>query len=460
MKNSRQILSGFRLNIIIRVLVLLCLCMTLGVVFASTNWFFTPLVIILLIVIATIKIVHYQESTNRDIVTFLTSLKQSNFTNHYFPKRKGKSFDHLENLFHDINDSFLKVNLEKESHYQYLQALNENIGVAIISYLDNGEIQLVNNTAKSLFKKPLLNSIDQLEKLLPDVYRKIKQLQSDGGTAVVNTSINGDLYNLSITCRQFIAQEVPFHVVLIQDIKKALDDKESQSWQKLVRVLTHEIMNSVTPIASLSEAVNQSMRTTNIQTLDKEDLNDIQISIETIENRSKGMVKFVNAYKDYARDLELNKQKVDVSKLISNISNLLSSLLEERHIQLSSSLSTKPLIINVDSGLIEQVLINLVKNAVEAFTGQPNPHIRILVIKEKQNCIIRIEDNGPGISAENSENIFVPFFTTKRKGSGVGLSLSKKIMQLHGGDIQMKSSTAGTEFSLTIPLDNIGISTA
>jgi len=452
MSINQKILLGFRTQIIIRVVILLSLCIVLGAVLTSTNWFFTPLVIALLILITTINLIHYQETTNRDITVFLTSLKQSNFTNHYFPKRKGKSFDRLEELFYDINESFLKVNLEKESHYQYLQALNENIGVAIISYLNSGEIQLINTAAKKLIRKPILTNISHLELITPDIYHQIKDLEISGGTKVISTMIAGDQHELSITCRHFVAKDVPFHVVLIQDIKKALDDKESQSWQRLVKVLTHEIMNSVTPIASLSEAVNQSMKASDIKSLNQEDLKDLQISIETIENRSKGMVKFVNAYKDYARDLELNKQDIEASKLISNVTNLLTSLLEENKVELSYEIKPESLRINVDSGLLEQVLINLIKNAIEALKDQKDALINITVNKENQYCNITVVDNGSGISNENLNNIFVPFFTTKRKGSGVGLSLSKKIMQLHGGDIQVKSSEKGTVFILTIPL--------
>lgn len=452
MNKGINILSSFRFNIILRVIILLLLSFGLAAVFFFTSWFFTPLVLGILILIVTVNLVFYQESTNRDITNFLIALKQGSFTNRFTTKHKGKSFDQLSALFQEINQSFHKVSMEKESHYQYLQALNENLGVAIISYLDSGEIQLLNNAAKNLFNKPILNSLKALEKFAPDVHKKIIQLQETGGTEVVNTTLGGIAYNLSITCRHFIAQEVPFHVVLIQDIKKALDDKESQSWQKLVKVLTHEIMNSVTPIASLSEAVNQSMKANNIQDLDEEDLSDLQISIETIENRSKGMVKFVNAYKDYARDLEINRQDIEVSKLITNVSNLLSPLLEEHQVELSSNISLKPTSISVDSGLIEQVLINLIKNAVEALKDQTNARIDISATNENQHSVITVEDNGSGISSDNQENIFVPFFTTKRKGSGVGLSLSKKIMQLHGGDIQVKSSEIGTTFFLTIPI--------
>jgi len=452
MNTGKDILRGFRINIIARVLIMLTLCVLLGGVLTSTNWFFTPLVIIILIVITTVNLIRYQETTNRDITVFLTSLKQSNFTNHYFPKRKGKSFDQLEELFHDINESFHKVNLEKETHYQYLQALNENIGVAIISYLENGEVQLINTAAKNLIRKPILGKINNLEQIAPDIYSKIKSLESDGGSVVISTSLYDEQYELSIAVKQFVAKDVPFRVVLIQDIKKALDDKESQSWQRLVKVLTHEIMNSVTPIASLSEAVNQSMKTSDIKSLNEEDVKDLQISIETIENRSKGMVKFVNAYKDYARDLVLTEEVVEVNQLITHVNRLLEPVLLEASIKLSSSIEPKSLQVKVDVGLIEQVLINVVKNAIEALNATENATINIKAQKHDHNCVIRIIDNGTGISPEHMRNIFVPFFTTKRKGSGVGLSLSKKIMQLHGGDIQVKSSESDTIFTLLLPI--------
>ncbi len=449
-----QLLQSFRLNIMLRVFILVILCTLFGMVLANYDWFFTPLVIGILIIIVTLNLIYYQESTNRRIVTFLTSLRQSNFTNLYALRQKGKSFEHLEILFQDINNSFLKINMEKESHYQYLQALNENIGVGIISYLETGKIQLYNTAAKKIFKKPILDKIGDLKTLTPGVYEKIKALQLTGGTVVIPATIGETVYNLSVTCRKFKAQDVPFYVVLFQDIKKALDEKESMSWQKLIRVLTHEIMNSATPIASLSEAVNRYIKNTDMRELSDEDIQDLHTSLSTIENRSKGMVKFVNNYKDYARELAIKKQRVAVGELVSGVKNLLQSEIEKYNIAITATISPASMMLSADPSLLEQVLINLIKNAIDVLAQHSEPQINIEVTQEDQTALITIMDNGPGIAPENLETIFVPFFTTKRTGSGVGLSLSKKIMHLHGGDIRVRSSSGGTVFTLTLPCED------
>ena len=454
MRKGYQILQDFRFNILIRVILLVAMCIVLGIVVAHYNWFFTPLVISLMILITTINLIYYMESTNRGIVTFLTSLRQANFTNQYALHHKGKTFEQLELLFQDINTSFLKISLEKESHYQYLQALNENISVGIISYLENGEIQLYNPAAKKIFKKPIIKNITDLKTFTPDVYSKIEALQKTGGTEVLHAVVSETEFNLTITCRKFKAQDIPFYVVLIQDIKKALDEKESASWQKLVKVLTHEIMNSATPIASLSEAVNTFINSTDIQKLSEEDLQDLQTSLKTIENRSKGMVKFVNSYKEYARDLEIKKQKVAVIDLISSVNNLLRPQFDQYNIHSSVKITPESIVLSADRGLLEQVLINLIKNAIDAVADQPQPKIEIVITQSDKICTIKIMDNGNGIAQEHIGNIFVPFFTTKRNGSGVGLSLSKKIMQLHNGEMQVSSSSSGTIFKLSLPLQD------
>lgn len=446
--NNSNPLSSFRFQVILRVVLLVALCILLAGVFFYTNWFFTPLVVSILIVITTINLIRYHEHTNREITTFLTSLKQANFTNRYTTSNKGKSFDKLEKLFEDINLAFQKVSADKESHYQYLQALNDNIGVAIISYLDDGKVQLMNPSAKKLFNKPSFSNISELERVTPEVFRRVMELKQ-GGNDVVKTVLNNEVQYLSVTCRTFVAQEVPFHLVLIQNIRKALDDRESEAWQKLVRVLTHEIMNSVTPISSLSTAVNQTLKDSKqMAEISEEDMQDIHLSLETIENRSNGLVRFVKAYKDYAKDIDLTITEFSVQGLISRVNSLLSGGLDEQAITLKIDIRPSTLSVQADEELLEQVLINLIKNAIDVLTEKNSGAINIRGYKEGTSTIIEVQDNGPGIAEENIENIFVPFFTTKRKGTGVGLSLSKKIMQLHGGDIQVSTSESGSVFRL------------
>ena len=445
---NRSPLANYRFQIIMRVIVLLALCAMMGAALFYTNWFFTPLVIGILIFIATYSLIAYNEKTNRDISTFLISLKQGNFTNKYTPSSKGESFNELEQLFEDINQSFQKVNEDKESHYQYLKALNDNIGVAIISYLDNGKIQMVNPYAKKLFSKPHISNIEDLKSIDGNVYNKIKELEN-GGNDVVKTVLNNEVLYLSVTCKTFINQSETYHIVLIQNIRKALDDRESEAWQKLVRVLTHEIMNSVTPISSLSTAINQSLK--NIEEwseINEEDKTDILYSLETIKNRSNGLVSFVQAYKDYARDIDLNKAEMKVTDLFNRVQNLIQTDKQYKGLKIDTEVTPENLKVRADEGLIDQILINLIKNACEAMESIKDGQIVFRAFKQADKVVMEVEDNGSGIDSEIMDNIFVPFFTTKRLGTGVGLSLSKKIMQLHGGDIQVRSSNEGTVFSL------------
>ena len=447
MKNNNP-LNNFRVQVVLRVILLVVFSISFAAVIFYTNWFFTPLVIGLLILITTISLIRYHEKTNQEINTFLVSLKQGNFTNRYTTTNRGKSFDKLELLFEDINLAFQKVSADKESHYQYLQALNDNIGVAIISYLDDRTVQLMNPFAKKLFNKRSIGNIDDLERVAPEVYRKIIDLK-DGGSEVVKTALNNEVQYLSIVCRTFIAQEVCYHLVLIQNIRKALDDREAEAWQKLVRVLTHEIMNSVTPISSLSTAVHQTLKDSDrMKSISEEDMKDIHLSLETIENRSKGLVGFVKAYKDYARDIDLDIIEVAVEDIFSRVKYLINVKKDNTPIEINLEVKPSGLTIHADEGLMEQVLINLIQNAMDVLKEREHGLINMKAFKEIDKIIIAIEDNGSGISAEHIDNIFVPFFTTKREGTGVGLSLSKKIMQLHGGDIQVRSSEEGTVFRL------------
>ena len=212
-----------------------------------------------------------------------------------------------------------------------------------------------------------------------------------------------------------------------------LDENEVQAWQKLTRVLTHEIMNPVTPIASLTTAVNQIMydRATqkkDIYHLDPEALEDVYGSLETIEKRSKGLLKFVEAYKDFSRDPELKMQKVNLTNLIDQVLDLLKPGLEKDGLNISKLYGADGIFVLADPVLLEGVFINLFKNAAEALANQSQGEISVGIDKGADHYIAKIRDNGPGIDKDTLEKVFIPFYTSKKGGSGIGLSISKKIM--------------------------------
>jgi len=393
------------------------------------------------------NLIFYVERTNKNLSQFLLSIKQGGFTNLFKDRAHGGTHGDLNEVFNDVLLQFQKVTLEKESHYQYLQTLNENLGVSLISFNREGIIELMNPAAKLLLKKPYLKKIDDLKHINSELFETIMKLESEE-KRVIKTIMNEELIQLSVQVKDFVAGQEKFRLALIHNIHNELEEKEVEAWQKLISVLTHEIMNSVTPIASLSTAMNQQLQHQGLD-MSKEDTEDLILSLATIENRSKGLMRFVNAYKDFTKRPDLTISEVDLKNLVDRVVQLLTPDLQKAGIKIAFDVKPGNYKIKVDNELIEQVIINLLKNAIEILEVHDEAFIRISLEKNGRNVILTITDNGPGIEPENLEKIFVPFFTTKKKGTGIGLSFARQIMRLHNGSISAKSRLGeGTSFIL------------
>ena len=245
-----------------------------------------------------------------------------------------------------------------------------------------------------------------------------------------------------------------FRLLAFQDIKAELQAKELEAWQNLTKVLRHEIMNSIAPISSLTATLSEILaedlvKMEDTYTIDEESVEDITEGLSTISGRSLGLINFVNAYRDYTNLPTPEKKQLDINNLTRDTIQLMKRDFETDEVELVFNEARQALPINADPHLIEQVLINLVKNAREAVVGKENPKVVVTTSHTNQQTAIVIEDNGTGITAEAMQKIFMPFYSTKKRGSGIGLSLSKQIMQMHGGDILLESELGkGAKFTL------------
>lgn len=423
------------------------LSLLLAWVLVSTNWFFTPLVVGVVLILVVINLIFYVERTNKNLSQFLLSIKQGGFTNLFKDSAHGGTHGGLNEVFNEVMIQFQKVTLEKESHYQYLQTLTENLGVSLLSFDDDGHIELMNPAAKSLLKKPYLKNISDVKHINNELYEAVTLLDSEE-KRVIKTVLSGELLQVSVQVKDFVAQEKHFRLVLIHNIHNELEEKEVEAWQKLISVLTHEIMNSVTPIVSLSTAMNQQLQHQELN-MSNDDAEDLKLSLATIENRSKGLMRFVNAYKDFTKKPDINVSDIDLKQLVDRVVHLLSPDLQNAKIKTTIHVSDAHFNIKGDPELIEQVIINLLKNAIEVLDGRESAKVDLMLEKKGRKCAITISDNGPGMERESLEKIFVPFFTTKKKGTGIGLSFARQIMRLHSGSISARSNLGeGTSFVL------------
>ncbi|MEQ8361002.1 MAG: ATP-binding protein [Cytophagales bacterium] len=436
--------KNFRLNVIIRVLVLAASIAGLIFLILDTQYYATMVGLGIFIIIWLGAIINYVEKTNRDIAQFLNSIKFDDFSYTFTEKNIGGSFDRLNKEFNSVISKFREIRAEKEAQFHYLKTVVQHVGIGLISFRANGEIQLINSAAKKLLNVIPLRSIEDLSKFNEELARRVEILGNGEKDLIKIQNRNTEL-QLSIAATVFKLRKEEFKLVSIQNIQTELEEKEMEAWQNLIRVLTHEIMNSVTPISSLASTVDDAIVghiTDNPKPLEvnKEDLEDMHMAIQTIKRRSESLIKFVSDFRNMTRIPFPSKTLFHVKDLMEHIHHLMKPDIQKADVNFEMEIEPDNMSLNADRDQIEQVIINLLKNAIQAFGEQKEKNLYLRAWMDALSKIhITVEDNGPGIEKETLERIFIPFFTTKKSGSGIGLSLSKQIMRQHKGSINVDS---------------------
>jgi two-component system nitrogen regulation sensor histidine kinase NtrY len=441
-------MKNFKISLIIRV-ILITFSLYLSIyVFSFTDLSVTFLVLIAITLIQVYSLIKYIDATNKELTRFLLTIKHSDFSQSFSHQGFGGSFKDLSAAFNEVIESFQKTRGEKEEHLKYLQTVMQHVGVGLISYSENGKVEFINKAAKKLLNINYLQTIYKLDELSEGFYKKIAKLRP-GNNITIKIVGENEIIQLLIYTTEFKMREQKYTLVALQNIQSELEDNEMEAWQKLIRVLTHEIMNSIAPISSLAGTVNNMISN---GALNNEDgLDDIKNAIATIQKRSDGLINFVQNYRNLTKVPKPNFGIVRIAEIFNRVENLMLQQFEENDISLSFSVEPDTLEITADQELIEQVLINILLNAKHALKNSKEAQVVIIsYTDERGKIVIRIIDNGPGISKEAQEKIFIPFFTTKQDGSGIGLSLSRQIMRSHGGNIRVNSVVDdGTVFTLS-----------
>ncbi len=434
-------MNNFRLNIVVRILFFLLSIILLNYIYLFTDFIATLVLMILLIVVQVVLLIKYIDTTNRDLTRFLLSIKYSDFSQSFAKKSMGKSFNELNHAFSDVIEKFRNTRSEKEENLRYLQTVMQHVGIGLISYNEIGDVEFINNAAKRILKISYLKNISSLNSSSNDLGLRLMGLKS-GDKITIKIVDEDELFQLLIYATEFKLRNHQYRLVSIQNIQSELEEQEMEAWQKLIRVLTHEIMNSITPISSLSATVNQILaeKYNEQNKLETEVLSDIISAIKTIHKRSEGLIHFVNNYRNLTKIPKPNFQIVNVNELFGRVKKLLEPDIEEKKITLKYFVEPVTLELTADPELLEQVLINLIVNAIQALINTPSPEIMLNAqIDDRGQVVMRVIDNGPGMSEQIQEKIFIPFFSTKQEGSGIGLSLSRQIIRAHGGNIRVSS---------------------
>lgn len=392
----------------------------------------------------------FHKKAQEEVEQFVESVHYRDFSRYFNVKQAPLELQPLRQGFNDINTTFKVISREKETQFQYLQKILELVDTGILSYeVTSGEVAWMNESLKKLLQVPYLKTIHSLQKRDPDLYEKIKDLKPKDHI-IANAHLEKDTFKILLTATAFQTDGQTFKLVAFQNINEALDETEAKAWQKLLSVMTHEIMNSVAPISSLAETLKSRLQEA-VRTADRNDntYEDLELGIETIKRRSEGLLKFAQTYRNLNKITSPNLKKVHVRELFGNLHQLMLPTVEQKNIELEVILKDPDILIEADTALVEQMLINLIVNAIEAVKDQPHPKIFLSAYASNNKTVIKVSDNGPGIDEELMDKIFIPFFSTKKNGSGIGLSLCKQIMLLHKGNIQVQSRiNEGTAFTL------------
>lgn len=448
----RKIFTSFSFKLILRLVFILGTMAALVIIFGDSRLFFNQIILGVVLVIQVLELIRYINYTNRELSKFLLAIKHSDFSISFNNAKIGNSFSSLHNSFTDIIQSYKEAKIEREAQFQYLRLVVSRMSAGIISIEDEDDIVLMNEPAEGALGVSGIKNWRILSDKIPQFTEEIR-LMEDESKKLIELDIKGDKKTLSVEVKSMIILDKTYKLITFHDIHAVIEKKEIEAWHKLIRILTHEIMNSVTPISSLTETMH-SMLEKNGQKrrkddLDEETIDDLIFSLKTIQRRSNGMLAFIDDYRKLTRVAKPAPMAVKAKELIDSIKMLMHHELQSKEIELTVSLNPVDLTIDIDSHLIEQVLINLVTNAIHALDSRQNPSIEILGYHDNNRKVIEIKDNGNGIKEKELGEIFIPFFTTKNEGSGIGLSLSKQIMHLHGGTIKVSSKEAeGTSFYL------------
>ena len=443
----------YRQRFLLQLALLLSNCFVLMWLVLSSAWYAVIVVSMFVLVAQVLFIMRYLDQTNRAIARFLVTVKYDDVSQGFYREQAPESFRQLGRAMEDVVSGMQKARAEKEEQATYMRVLVQHIPVAVVAMLDDGSISLFNNAARRLFGLSDIRELDQLASFDRGLAEAMAALEP-GGERLVRVVQDNGLLQLNISATSLKLRGRAEKIISIQDIQGQLENQEMEAWQNLIRVLTHEIMNSVTPISSLAQTASETVGGLMTQLPEespmREDLQDTFDALDTVGRRSAGLMRFVESYRSLTR---LPKARIRIFRLdgfLQRIETLLGESFRQKNVKFHTGVEPLSLELSGDPELLEQAVINLLKNALDAVVESPDPQVSLTArLGTKGHIIIAVKDNGCGMDEEILNNIFVPFFTTTRHGTGVGMSLVRQIVRLHRGQVGISSEAGeGTEIRL------------
>ncbi len=429
--------------------------------FLVRNIWFSSAGMAVLIVLQVYFLIRYVNNTNYSLVKFLDALKTEDYSVYFSPTKKGDSFAKVYDDFNLIIKIFKRNKIEKEAQYKYFKYILEHVNLGIISINKedlfkeqaDSELLFLNKAACDILQQPQHKYWHRIAKNLPWFEEEVKKL-AEGGKSLVDFGDDLVRKQLSLEVLEIQLLNVPYLIIAFQDIRSEIEQKEIEAWHNVIRILAHEMLNSFTPVSSLASTIKSMTESEDgsiieLNELDNEDIRDINMAATTIKKRSDGLLVFVKDYRTISNVPIPKREPVNAKKFLSEIVLLMSANAKEAQVEIRILPIPANAMIRIDRKLIEQVFINLINNSIHALEGVKNPVIKLSCLVEQQRTLIMVSDNGKGIEEKIMNQIFIPFYTTKKNGSGIGLSLSKNILKKHGGNL-LVSSEVGLNTTFTL----------
>ncbi len=449
-----MIFKNLYLNIIIRIVLIISSCFLLVIANDKYSDIVINLNIIVFVILQVVLLIRKLNYVNRNLIAFFDSLKYDDSAVIINEEFYNQDFLRLSKRFQKVNRQILQLKEKNIQQDVYFKTVTEHASVGLFGFDENGKVKLCNKAFKNLFSIDTISNVNQLSRIDSDFENELIHIKPSE-QKLIKLSISNKIVQLFIRATEFKTKTEKIKLISVQDIKNELDEKELESWQKLTQILRHEIMNSIGPISSTIETLNEIItnpdnnkpRKTN--DMNDEIIEDIASGLRIVQQRNLGIQNFIDKFRSISKIQTPQLTQVNIKELLQNIEKLWLTKFEKNNIQFQIEIDDNAETILADKNLIEQVLINLIKNATEALGENENPRIKVTAHCNSDNKQeIKVINNGPGIEKDHLEKIFFPFFTTKTDGSGIGLSLSQQIMRMHGGNISVQSNQNETVFTL------------
>lgn len=410
----------------------------------------------ILLVLQVYYLISFVTKTNRDYARFLTAVKNGDFISKYQSNFKDAGYKEFYESLSEVYQLFQKVKIEKEVQFQYLRQIMRQLNVGVIAFDTDGVIEVMNVMATKLLRITKVDHWDKMKSKTPEFYELINQIKKRD-KQLVDIVVKGEKKQFLIEVNTITLLEQPHKVITFQNIKSEVETKEIEAWHKLIRTMAHEIMNSLTPITSLTETSimllqNEEGKQKGLKDLSEKIITNLSTALRTIESRTNGLLSFISNYRKLTRVPAPDPKEITIEELFEKIRTLMHVEAEKSNVEINYKVLHQDMIFDIDIGQIEQVLINLITNSLAALEGISKPELKVIAYNKSEGKTIEVSDNGIGIDPEKVDKIFIPFFSTKPQGTGIGLSLSKQIMKSHHGDIEVNSVPGEqTSFYLNFP---------